>query len=948
LTTFPREAALSILEFVHKWQDSTLSERAGSQSHFIELCQALGHKTPTGIDVTGESFTFEKGVKTLGGDQGWADVWYRNHFAWEYKGKHRDLVAAYEQLQKYREQLENPPLLVVCDFDRFEVHTNFTYFKPTVYSFNLADLAANKSTPTCALRPLEVLDALFNNPSRLKPDFADPQVTEEAAAKFAEIAKTLQQRYDGEKAAHFLMRILFCLFSEDIGLLPDKIFTKLIQNDKQNPARFAQKLKLLFSAMSSPNGSFGAHDIDYFNGGLFSDNEILELTTAEMNILMAAASLNWAHVEPAIIGTLFVRSLDPTKRSQLGAQYTRREDILLIVEPVLMAPLRRRWQEVQEKADVLLKATDKEGNPKVNKKALQELLLGFAEEISRVRVLDPACGSGNFLYVSLKLLLDLEREVRNFAISCGLTGWLNEQVGPQQIYGIEINTYAHELASVVVWIGYLQWLHDNGSPTPTRPILKPLHNILHMDSIVAHGKDGVFLEPEWPDADVIVGNPPFLGGKKLRSELGDIYVDGLFELYSGKVSPESDLVVYWFEKAREQVKKRKAGRVGLLATQAIRGGANRAVLERIMDGCNIFYAVSDRDWVLEGASVHVSMVAFDEGEERQIMLDGVPVQAINSDLTTGLDLTKAMKLLENDGICFMGTTKIGPFDITRETALGFLKAPTNPNGKSNSDVVRPWVNARDLTDARREQWIIDFGTMSQEEAAFYEGPFEYVKQHVFPERKNNRRASYASRWWLHGEARPALRAALKGKSRFILTPRVSRHRVFVWRSCEFVPDSATFAFAREDDYFFGVLHSKINELWSRQTGTQLREEESGFRYTPETTFEKFPFPWVPGSEPTADPRYGAIARSAKRLVELRDLWLNPPDASPMELRKRTLTNLYNQNPQWLQDAHRALDVAVFDAYGWPNNLIDSEILERLLALNHERAQRTHAVNTHVS
>jgi type II restriction/modification system DNA methylase subunit YeeA len=334
------------------------------------------------------------------------------------------------------------------------------------------------------------------------------------------------------------------------------------------------------------------------------------------------------------------------------------------------------------------------------------------------------------------------------------------------------------------------------------------------------------------------------------------------------------------------------------------------------------------------------MVGFEQSRDgtATATLDGKSVIEIHSDLTSGSDTTAAAILPENAGICFMGTTKVGAFDLTPDVARKMLSAPINPNGRPNSDVIRPWVNAMDVTRRPRGMFIIDFGTgMSEREAALYEMPFQYLKAKVYPERKKNNRAAYGEKWWIHGEPRPDMRAALTPLKRYIITPRVSKHRLFVWLPVEVLPDSATFVFARDDDYFFGVLHSRIHEVWARQTGTQLREVESGFRYTPTSTFETFPFPWPPGQEPKDDPRVEAIAAAARELAQRRDHWLHPEGAAEEELKKRTLTNLYNEHPTWLEHAHARLDADVAAAYGSPANLTNQEILERLLELNHQRA-----------
>jgi len=424
----------------------------------------------------------------------------------------------------------------------------------------------------------------------------------------------------------------------------------------------------------------------------------------------------------------------------------------------------------------------------------------------------------------------------------------------------------------------------------------------------------------------------------MRSELGDTYTESLRELYHQRLPGAVDLCCYWFEKARGAIEDGRLKRAGLLATQGIRGGANRKTLERIKETGDVFWAQSDRNWILEGAAVHVSMVGFDGGSEATCKLDNRAVHAINSDLTSAVDLTEATVLLENTGIAFIGPSPHGRFDIPPELAEGMLRAPGNPNGKPNSVVVRPVVSAVDITRRTRDLYTIDFGTMDIQEASLFVVPFEYVRETVLPVRKDNRRRAYAENWWQYGEPRPGMREALRLMSRFACTPRVAKHRVFVWCSAATLANDGTVVFAREDDYFFGVLHSKVHELWARRQGTQLREAESGFRYTPTTCFETFPFPWLPGEEPIDDPRVQAIAAPAKKLVDKRDRWLNPEGATEAELKKRTLSTLYSERPTRLDIAHMKLDEAVLDAYGWPHDITDDQILERLLAMNFERSE----------
>ena len=680
---------LSLPEFVERWKASTLSERAAAQSHFIDLCEVLGQPHPAAADQSGDSFTFEKHVSTLEDGKGFADVWKRGFFGWEYKGKHKSLSAAYAQLVRYQGDLENPPLLVTCDQERFEVHTNFTGTRPLVYSFTLDDLLTAAPTANCALPPLEVLRAVFTNPELLRPEAAQARVTEHAAAEFAKLADSLEQRgVDPERAAHFLMRLLFCLFADSIGLLPDHLFRQMIELDRARPANFTRKLRQLFAAMSTSGSTFGPHDIHYFNGGLFADDAVFDLTSADMSVLRSAAALDWSQVEPAIFGTLFERSLNPGKRSQLGAHYTSREDILLIVEPVVIEPLQRRWAAVKAEATALAEAAEgAKGKAYAKLRAeLQEKLFAWVEELSAVRILDAACGSGNFLYLALRRMLDLWHEVRLFSAEHGFPTFLEKQVHPSQLYGLETNVYAQELASVVVWIGYLQWLNQNGIGWPTEPILRKLDNIQHRDAILSHDAEGAPVEPEWPEADCIIGNPPFLGGKRLRTELGDSYVDALFAVYAGRVPPEADLVTYWFEKARAMIEAHRAKRAGLLATQAIRAGANLKVLQHIQESGGIFMAWSDRPWILEGAAVRVSLIGFDNGAQENRFLDGASVQEIHANLSSEADTITANGLSENLGIAFQGPVKVGKFEILPGEAKQLLPLG-NPNRLSNSLVI---------------------------------------------------------------------------------------------------------------------------------------------------------------------------------------------------------------------------------------------------------------------
>ncbi len=1193
-------ATMTILEFIAKWRRVDLKERSASQEHFLDLCAVFEHPTPAAADPTGESFCFEKGAAKHGGGDGFADVWKRGAFGIEYKGKHKDLTAAYDQLLRYRSALENPPLLLVCDLDRIVIHTNFTGTVEVTYAIPLESLGEPRN--------IEIMRAVFHSPEALRPGRTSTAVTQDAARQIAEIADILRKRgNDPAAVAHFLDRIVFCLFAEDAGLLPDKVFSRILEKSGGDSARFVRFLEQLFETMAT-GGDFGLETIRHFNGSLFDDHNVLELSADDVKRFATTAALDWSAVDPSIFGTLFERGLDPAKRSQLGAHFTSRDDIELVVDAVMMSVLRGEWNETKAVIESLLttgrkkpggagvppallaragetptslvragetpappakpprewhnrgylphfdhpglvqtitfrladslppplrerlqQTYGKQDDPELRKEieaaldnglgechlrdprvaeAVQNALLHFDGEryrlvawtvmpnhvhamietvpgvrldeimhtwksftakacnrilgrqgafwqedyfdrfirdadhfararryieenpvkaglikepeawvfgsaaksggagvspalnkqagetpappglsptakrkaqgeassilhrfldrLHHVKVLDPACGSGNFLYVALLRLKDLEKEVILYGSDNGLGAFL-PLIGPWQLYGIEINPYAHDLAQMTVWIGWLQWIRANGFGFPADPVLRSLsENIRLMDAIVgsagvppaldAHAGETPAPpgEPEWPSVDFIIGNPPFLGGNRIRQELGGEYVDRIFALYDGRVPAFADLCCYWFEKARAQIAAGKCKRAGLLATQGIRGGANREVLKRIKDSGGIFWAESDRIWIQDGASVHVSMVGFDNGSETSHVLDGREVPAINPNLTSCVDITTAKTLTDNLGICFMGPSAKAPFDIDAETAAAMLADKGNPNGKPNADVVRPVISAVDIGQGSRGKWTIDFALMPIAEAAQYEKPFEYVRANVMPVRET-RRDDYRGMWWQYARPRPEMRVALQNLSRYIATPGVSKHRLFVWVAPEVLCNQGTLVFARDDDAFFGILHSRIHEVWARAQGTQLREAESGCRYTPTTSFETFPLPGGAGVPPAsrakaavhddaggtpAPPGFAAIAEAARDLVAKRDRWLAPEGMSAAERKKRTLTNLYNARPTWLADCHARLDAAVAAAYGWPADLPDDAILERLLALNQAQAGAT--------
>ena len=932
-------------EFVEKWRTGG-DERRDAQPFFEDLCRLVGHPTPREADPEHTWFTYEAGASKTSGGDGWADVWKKGYFGWEAKGTHKDLDRAYEQLKMYADALQNPPLLVVSDLQSIIIRTNFTNAPVREIRLTVDELENHDARQTLA--------AVFNNPEALRPGTTRAAITKDAAEKFTALAQTLRERgHAPQVVAHFLNRLLFAMFAEDIGLLPNHLFTKLVQASQGKPDLFETRCRDLFAAMSK-GGDFALEVVDWFNGGLFDDDATLRLDADDLKLLLAACVLDWSSIEPSIFGTLFERGLDPSKRSQLGAHYTDPATIMKIVRPVVIDPWLREWDD--EKAQ--LAKTLAGAKTKVSPKARKQFNT-FLERLRAFTVLDPACGSGNFLYLALRALKDIEKRVLVEGEALGL-GRQFPGIGPKSVKGIELNAYAAELARITIWIGEIQWMIQNGYGARKNPILQPLDQIENRDAVL--NADGT--EATWPRADVVIGNPPFLGTKKQWGELGREYTDSLRDAYAGRVPGFADLVCYWFEKANDAIRSGDVKRAGLVATNSIRGGKNREVLEHITATTRIFEAWDDEDWVNEGASVRVSLVCFGDSEQAT-RLDGQSVAKIFADLTgdagngQGVDLTASAKLRENKGRAFIATVKAGPFDIPGEIARAWLKLP-NASGHPNDDVLRPWANGMDVTRRPSGTWVIDFGVdMPEATAAEYAAPFAHVQQAVLSQRTASTKETKYKHWWLMARPIPAMRAALAGAPRFIASPVLAKYRLFVWMDARVLADHQLVVVARDDDTALGVLHSRMHEVWALRMGTSLEDRP---RYTPTTCFETFPFPAgltpdIPAKDYTNDPRAQRIAAAARALGEARDRWLNPPEwteyvpevvpgypdrivAKPgheADLKRRTLTNLYNERPAWLDNLHRDLDAAVANAYGWEWPLSDDEILRHLFQLNQQRS-----------
>jgi len=980
-------------KFITTWKDNSLTEKGGAQPHFEDLCRLLGVDPPR---IYGE-YCYEQDLKKMHGGNGFADVWKRGCFAWENKGPDKNLAPALMQLKNYAGALDNPPVLVVCNRERIEIHPCFTGYPSTPRIIHLEEIGQPHN--------LQALRWLFSPEDihKLRPLKSNAAITAEAASEFAKVAKSMRARgLDSQKVAHFLIQCIFCMYAEDEGLLHEgtsddaHIFTSTLKSARNDVERATKRITNLFTAMQK-GGAYGNDDIAWFNGGLFTEIDVPPLEVDDLTALRnAAETLDWRAIDPTIFGTLFERGLDPSSRAPLGAHYTDVATINKLIRPLIVEPLIAEWEaikplleKVHHKSEAILSQGKKlTAAVKNSHKVAMTAFQSYLERLKNFRVLDPACGSGNFLYLAMHALKDLEHAAQVDAELLGFGRQIGILTGPSNILGLEINEYAAELARVTVWIGDIQWSQRNGQQIARNPILRSLDGIQHRDALM--NPDGT--EAEWPSADVIVGNPPFLGDRKMIGELGEAYTKELRKLYIGKVPGGADLVCYWFHKAHEQIVAGKALCAGLVSTNSIRAGANRKVLDAITNDLEIFSAWSDEGWINDGAAVRVSLVGFGSSKPggQTCYLNGIGVAAIYPDLTSGINVTGATPLKENFDISFQGVTpraevkkkvrlELGlpeaSFNVDGDEARKILQLPSTVVGKPMSDVLRPYWVADDITTRPLDRYIVNFENRDFSDAACFEEPFTAISNVQLHREQMKDAKNYP--WWKLWRPRPVMFEALKNLPRFISIPRVSKHHICKWAHSAITPGDALVVIASADDTTFGILQSRFHELWALRLCSFLGVGNDP-RYTPSSTFETFPFPQglTPKDtmgQPVAEgdlllppvssnylPAAVKIATAAKQLNTMRENWLNPPEwvervadvvanypsrviAKPehvAELKKRTLTNLYNARPTWLDNAHKLLDEAVAEAFDWPDythDMSDDEILQRLLKMNVARS-----------
>jgi hypothetical protein len=1041
-----------IEEFISHWKGATAPEQSISQQFLCELCELLDVPVP-GNQRNG-SYTFEFHVKDTQHDgttqEGRIDLYKRGSFILESK-KFQEKVAEQSQLELAAEKIgafskrkkiaapvrdtdrwddamlkayvqardyvralppdePTPPFLLVVDVGHvIEIRADFSltgrayqpFPDPLTYRIGLDQLKDEKIR--------QRLKLIWTNPQTLDPSKRSAEVTREVAQHLAELAKSFEKAGHSPKiVAEFLTRCLFCMFAEDVGLLPNGEgkpgFTALLNSLPANGEGFVEMLRTLFKEMNEGRKDeisvILRRKLLRFNGGLFADNTVLPVNGTQLGILKAAAGLDWQHVEPAIFGTLLERALGGEgERHKLGAHFTPRSYVERLVLPTVIEPLRAEWENVRAAAVQIGKRGEIE-------KARDEINR-FHERLCEVKVLDPACGSGNFLYVALEHLKRLEGEVWDFAGQFGETFKLEmtaHTVDPHQFLGLEINPRAVAITELVLWIGYLQWhFRTRGQTMPAEPVLKNFKNIQCRDAVLEYDGEPQPVRDEagnvrtvwdrrslkrdlvtgrdvpdetkrvpllsyknprqaaWPQADFIVGNPPFIGTARMREDLGDGYAETLRAAYP-EVPESADFVLYWWHKAAELVRAGKVRRFGLITTNSLRQTFARRVVQTQLSAkppLSLAFAIPDHPWVdtADGAAVRIAITIGVPGEHAGELLvvkteteevDGsakITFQEhkgkISADLTTGADLAAMVELKANAELVSRGVQTIGEgFVIGRKQAQEWLAAD-----KNNKQFLRQFLNGKDVTAEPRDVFVIDFyGVVVNEARKAAPVLYQHLLTTVKPERDQSRRDSYKRNWWILGEPQPSLRAMTAGLRRFIVSPVTAKHRFFQFLDAKTLADQALNVFAFDDALPLGILSSRIHVVYSLAAGGRLGYGNDP-RYNNSRCFDPFPFPLCGEHEK---------ARIRELAEEL--------DAHRKQAQAKhgiTLTGLYNVLEKirtgesltdkeklihdrglvsTLKSLHDDLDAAVFGAYGWPKDLTDAEILERLVELNAERAE----------
>ena len=888
----------SLQKFVRYCQQHLKGDEKGESQNFLDrFFQAFGHE---GVQEAGA--TLEQRVKkgSKKGNTGFADLAWKPHLLIEMKKRGEDLSKHYAQAVTYWMQLQCPSYVMLCNFDEFWIYDFRKQSEEPIEKVSLERLPERVGAFTFMNPELDRVPVFNNNLV---------SVTEKAAGRMGELLTMLIKRrrdaVDPKIAQRFVLQCVLAMFAEDRKLLPEDLFIgfvrECLERSRQGkPSNTYDILGNLFQEMNrsgiAPAGRY--QGVDYFNGGLFAEVHPLELTEKELELLEAAASQDWKAVRPSIFGNIFESAIgksNSTERHAHGIHFTSEEDILKIVRPTIT----RYWEEKIADATILAE------------------LYALQTELRQYKVLDPACGSGNFLYVAYLELKRLERVLQDKidARRKSESGQGQMSIGfvtPQQFYGMDTNEFAVELARVTLMIARkvaidLCDIHDQ----PALPLDTLDENIVCKDALFT----------EWVKADAIIGNPPFLGGKNMRIDLGDDYIDRVFKRFPD-VKDSVDFCAYWFRLAHAQIGEK--GRAGLVGTNSISQGKSRtAALDYITQNNGYIHdAVSTQVWSGE-AKVHVSIANWSREEPKQYFLDQVEVTRISSSLRAITDVSQAVRLKANLNQCFQGVIPVGKgFYLAEQQVKEWLKADPK-----NRDVLKLSSSARDLTDnpnGKPSRWIIDFQDMSIEEVSDYVLPFRHVRDSVKPEREKNREAVMREKWWRFKRTNAAMRKALAPLPQYFNMPSHSKWFIPLPASKDWLANNSTNVVASDDFYILGIVTSNVHRTWVKAQSSTLKGDT---RYTHNTCFETFPFPQTP-----APNLITTIRATAQELHDYR--------STQMERKQWGITKLYNEYfhepTSQLYKLHAKLDAIVLQAYRF--NATD-DLLEKLLTLNLELAEK---------
>jgi hypothetical protein len=906
-------------------------EKSEAQTFLFHLLEAFNHDANT----LPEGCTFEYRVRFPGDRTKFADLVWPGRVLFEMKSRGEKLSKHYQQTFDYWLNLvpHRPPYVVLCNFDELWIYDFNTQLQEPLEKLKVSELRERHSA----------LNFLY--PKKSLPIFGNNwvEVSREAARDVADAFNSMVQRGEPrERARRYILQCVVSMFSEDIGLLPDNFFTELLDECRRSENLGQSTYDLvgqLFRQMNDSKPARGGRfaGVDYFNGGLFAKVEPVELNGYEFGLLFEAAKEKWQYVQPVIFGTLFEGSLGKEERHALGAHFTYEADIQKIVRPTIVRP----WEERIAAAKT---ATQ-----------LRELLA----ELRNFRVLDPACGSGNFLFVAFRALCELEEKIllrlfSEYGTQVGVVGTAS-RISPKQFYGLDINENAVETAKVTLMLARRLatrqaeqfWQeHADALPEHDAHALK-FERDLPLDNLDKNIRCEDALFNPWPECDAIIGNPPFQSKNKMQQEFGPAYMQKLRAAYPA-IPGRADFCVYWFRRAHDHLKPGQ--RAGLVGTNTIRQNYSRegGLDHVVQDGGTILEAVSSQPWSGE-AAVHVSIVNWIKGQvkgpktlqlltgtDREGPWEKITVPQINSALSFAVDVTQAKRLKTNaeSGVCFQGQT---------HGHEGFLLTPKEAElvqkDKRAKEVIHPYLTADELIanyGGKPSRYSIDLnhcGDLS--EASAYGEAFERVKKLVLPTMEKNAkeereetgknigpRQNHFKKWWKFWRGRGDCIDRISKIKRYIACGQVTKRPIFEFISAEIRPNAALIAFPVADDYSFGILQSGLHWAWFTAKCSTLTER---FRYTSDTVFDTFPWPQAPTLK-----QIRAVADAACALRTLRRETMAKNGWSLREVYKTLETPGANK----MRDVQDALDTAVRAAYGMKPA---EDILVFLLKLNLELA-----------